>query len=206
MNLPPVPSAAPPAPTSLWQGFCTQFRTDKYASFSGRAGRLEYWGTVLYSHVFTLPSLLLCGIGYLCYAPDRGIALAALTVGLLLWLLCVLLFTVPLLAVAVRRLHDVNISGWWMLLFTLLSGSGVAAAIHHLVLMINGRVFECYNLLRRDTTLSNIEQALMRSELKDDVSLVFNADLTIPYLLAVLLVIFLCLPGKRAVNRFGIPS
>ncbi|MBC7704683.1 MAG: DUF805 domain-containing protein [Rhodoferax sp.] len=66
----------------------------KYADFNGRASRPEYWWFALFiflaSAVLSMVSNLLPGI----------FAVATL---------------LPSLAVAVRRLHDTERSGWWLL-------------------------------------------------------------------------------------------
>lgn len=69
---------------------------DTYAKFDGRARREEYW-------FFTLFSIII------------SIILGAISAGALslLYSLAVLL---PTLALSVRRLHDTNRSGWWMLI------------------------------------------------------------------------------------------
>ena len=79
----------------------------KYAQFSGRARRKEYWFFALFS---TLISLLLIMID-----SATGTLRVASGFGLLsgLYSLAVL---IPSLAVAVRRLHDTNRSGWWLLI------------------------------------------------------------------------------------------
>ncbi|MBT62039.1 MAG: hypothetical protein CML13_02355 [Puniceicoccaceae bacterium] len=78
----------------------------KYAVFSGRARRKEFWGFCLVSGII---GFILGFIeGYLGIAPDVEESVLA---GLY-WLLILL----PSLAVSVRRLHDTNRSGWWVLL------------------------------------------------------------------------------------------
>jgi uncharacterized membrane protein YhaH (DUF805 family) len=69
--------------------------TENYLNFSGRAKRPEFWWFAL----FVFVASILLG------------ALSDLLVGL--FGLAVLL---PGIAVAVRRLHDVDRSGWWYLL------------------------------------------------------------------------------------------
>ena len=59
----------------------------RYFQFSGRAPRIEYWSFVLIS-----------------------IWLSATSGGLLSFIIII-----PLLAVSVRRFHDINRSGWWIL-------------------------------------------------------------------------------------------
>jgi uncharacterized membrane protein YhaH (DUF805 family) len=74
--------------------------TAAYAQFDGRASRSEYW----WFYLFTL----LAG-------------LAADMIGNTVGNLATLVFFLPGLAIAVRRLHDVGRSGWWVLiLFTVI--------------------------------------------------------------------------------------
>jgi uncharacterized membrane protein YhaH (DUF805 family) len=85
-----------------------QWYTDvikKYVEFSGRARRKEYWMFVLISFVISIILSML----------DRIIGTQSANFGVLsgLYSLAVLL---PSLGVAVRRLHDTNRSGWWILL------------------------------------------------------------------------------------------
>ena len=67
----------------------------KYADFNGRASRPEYWWFVL---GVTLVSIVLSFI-----APVAYFVFVAGTF-------------IPSIAVATRRLHDTNRSGWWQLL------------------------------------------------------------------------------------------
>ena len=71
----------------------------KYAVFSGRARRMEYWMFLLINLVIALVLAIIDGL-----IGSQG----ALEV---LYSLAVL---IPSLAVAVRRLHDTNRSGWWI--------------------------------------------------------------------------------------------
>jgi len=71
----------------------------KYAVFSGRARRKEYWMFVLINLIITLVLALIEGI-----LGSPGI------IGLL-YALAVL---IPGIAVSVRRLHDTNRSGLWL--------------------------------------------------------------------------------------------
>ena len=77
-----------------------------YAVFSGRARRKEYWMFVLFNFIFSLvASLIDLGIGLVTFA--------VFGLGLLSILYALAVF-VPGLAVAVRRLHDVGKSGWYL--------------------------------------------------------------------------------------------
>jgi len=72
----------------------------KYADFNGRSRRSEYWYFFL---VNTIISLILNLI-------ERGTGLGILS------LIYSLIVLVPGIAVAVRRMHDVNKSGWFILI------------------------------------------------------------------------------------------
>lgn len=79
----------------------------KYAVFSGRAQRAEYWFFVLFNIIV---SIVLAFVD-----SAAGTMNAAAGVGVLgaIYSLAVL---IPSIAVSVRRLHDTSRSGWWLLL------------------------------------------------------------------------------------------
>lgn len=92
----------------------------KYAVFSGRARRKEYWMFSLFNFIFTLIAVILD---------------TALSTGGVVYVLYYLGILLPTLAVTVRRLHDVGKSGWfifiglipiigaiWLLILTLSEG------------------------------------------------------------------------------------
>ena len=79
----------------------------KYADFSGRARRQEYWWFTL----FNLLAYIIFGVlDGLTGTYDEQVGLGMIS---LVYALAILL---PSLAVSVRRLHDTNRSGWWMLI------------------------------------------------------------------------------------------
>lgn len=81
-----------------------------YANFNGRARRKEYW-------MFTLFYTLLCLPVYAItmFATSQEMLTLALIANLLMMVIALGLL-LPALAVQVRRLHDINKSGWWILL------------------------------------------------------------------------------------------
>ena len=92
----------------------------KYAAFSGRASRSEYWWWTLVSAVIGIVLNIIIGAG--TTAPTSA-ALGATPsygpvaiVGIILGVIWGLATFVPSLAVSVRRLHDGNFSGWLLLL------------------------------------------------------------------------------------------
>jgi uncharacterized membrane protein YhaH (DUF805 family) len=84
---------------------------NNYSRFGGRATRAEYWWWALFIVVVFVALSVVAGfMGALgLYLPDSLI--------LLLNSLFVLAVIIPSLALSARRLHDINRSGWWTLLF-----------------------------------------------------------------------------------------
>ena len=74
----------------------------KYAVFGGRAGRQEYWYFVLF-HI----------LAYILLSIIAGIIGK---IGASLLSLYAVAVFLPGLAATVRRLHDTNRSGWWLLI------------------------------------------------------------------------------------------
>ena len=92
----------------------------KYATFNGRAGLSEYWWFILFlvlgNLVFSgLDSFLGTTAGFM-YQGNIEIK-TSLFNGIFS-----LLTFIPSIAVAARRLHDVNKSGWWQLLMLTIIG------------------------------------------------------------------------------------
>jgi uncharacterized membrane protein YhaH (DUF805 family) len=73
----------------------------KYATFSGRARRKEHW-------YFALFSTIIVGILGAADVATGGMGLFSGIYSLAI--------LIPSLAVGVRRLHDTNRSGWWLLI------------------------------------------------------------------------------------------
>jgi len=86
----------------------------KYANFSGRSQRAEYWWFFL---VYFLLMILAVFIDV-----ALGLTMGESGVGVLTLVLILLLF-IPAISVGVRRLHDIGRSGWWMLLMIVPFGS-----------------------------------------------------------------------------------
>ena len=92
----------------------------RYADFSGRSRRMEYWMWVLFQ-ILLYVGVMVLAVGLVAggaAAGDGGGALAAGGAGMVLmglYFLAWLAFLVPSIAVGVRRLHDTNRTGWWLL-------------------------------------------------------------------------------------------
>lgn len=96
----------------------------KYADFNGRARRSEYW---LFFLFYVGVSFVLGIIGGIAMGPsDPTQPFSGANILGLLWGLAMFL---PSLAVGVRRLHDTNRSGWWILI-------GIIPLIGAIVLII----------------------------------------------------------------------
>ena len=89
---------------------------NNYINFKGRASRSEYWFWTLFCVLASIFTLLLDTfiVGDMDSAPINAI-----------FSLAVLL---PSISVGIRRLHDVNHSGWWLLLC--LTGIGALLIIY----------------------------------------------------------------------------
>jgi uncharacterized membrane protein YhaH (DUF805 family) len=73
----------------------------KYVEFNGRASRSEFWYFVLFQFlVYVAAAILGAGMG------ENNVLYGLAALGLLL----------PALGAEVRRLHDIDRSGWWVLL------------------------------------------------------------------------------------------
>jgi uncharacterized membrane protein YhaH (DUF805 family) len=92
----------------------------RYADFSGRSRRMEYWMWVLFQFLIGMVFwVLMFAVGGGAMMSGDPNALASAGAGMLviwaLYMLLALAFFIPNLAVTVRRLHDTNRSGWWIL-------------------------------------------------------------------------------------------
>jgi len=99
----------------------------RYAQFSGRSRRKEFWMWVLFVIVVSIVLSFVdkaLGLGGAAQYGARelngefasGFSYGAALRGGLLTNIFALAILVPNIAVAVRRLHDIDRSGWWILL------------------------------------------------------------------------------------------
>lgn len=80
---------------------------DNYANFEGRARRKEYWMFMLFYIIAILVLSFVDGLLGM-YSVETGFGLLS---GIF-----TLVSLVPSIAIAARRLHDTNRSGWWQLI------------------------------------------------------------------------------------------
>ena len=94
--------------------FQTSIKTcfKKYADFSGRASRSEFWWFELFLFIGAIVTVIIdtmmLGYTFEDYGPIN-IIFSVVT-------------SLPAIAVGARRLHDINRSGWWQLLYITLIG------------------------------------------------------------------------------------
>ena len=92
-----------------WFIYCLK----NYAKFDGRAGRSEYWFYALFSTLIFFILQFLSSMLGLQYAMNELITVYPLAS---IWQVVTF---VPSLAVGVRRMHDINRSGFWLLFLLL---------------------------------------------------------------------------------------
>ena len=97
----------------------------KYAVFSGRARRKEYW-------MFQLINLVILTVLFAAIIPPLVTHRQSFLPLFLGVFLCIYVLgtIIPSLAVSVRRLHDVNFSGWWVLIGLVPAGGFILLVFH----------------------------------------------------------------------------
>ncbi len=85
----------------------------KYATFSGRASRSEFWLFQLFTFLGSIVTLII-DVMILGFSLDDASSPTNL--------IFLLIVMIPSVAVGCRRLHDLNKSGWWQLLYLTIIG------------------------------------------------------------------------------------
>lgn len=91
--------------------------TKNYANFKGRARRSEYWGYILFLILLVeVPfSVVIISLAFAAESSDSLGLMGVMMIVTILRYIVALACIVPGLAVAVRRMHDIGRSGWWVL-------------------------------------------------------------------------------------------
>ncbi len=103
---------------------------NRYADFEGRSCRAEYWMFALLQALFMIAFFLvffvLAGV-----SPESEAEMSSLGTGLLIFfvLAYLVIFFIPGIAVTVRRWHDLDQSGWFLLLFAVLGAIPILGTI-----------------------------------------------------------------------------
>lgn len=156
----------------------------RYAQFSGRSPRREYWMFVLFNVIVSIALSLLdavLGLGghASSYSVSGGSSFAAgagTSGGILsgIWSLAVL---IPSIALGVRRLHDIDRSGWWVLapfLLIMLAGISVLTPL-----------------------------GAGPADALPGFGIVFTIGIFVGGVMSVVLLVWACLRGTPGPNRFG---
>ncbi len=114
-------------------GLVAAFRSclRRYAKFSGRASRAEYWWFQLSLFLVLAVVLALSYLLLLCLPDELDFVALALPV------LTIPAFVLPSLTLLVRRLHDTGFSGWWVLLAFVPAVGGLTVFLFTLLPSIN---------------------------------------------------------------------
>jgi uncharacterized membrane protein YhaH (DUF805 family) len=102
-------------------GAAVQSCLSKYATFTGRAPRSEFWWFWVFTILVDIAAVILGSVFFTSSFSNHGMGGSVHGWSMMAypgWLPSIahLLLFLPSLAVAVRRLHDVGRSGWWLLI------------------------------------------------------------------------------------------
>jgi len=100
---------------TVWQSYLQGWKG--YVDFQGRANRKEFW-------VFLLGSMLisvLLAFSVAIVLTLLGLPNAIFYGSMIQWIF-LLLAVIPVMAVGIRRMHDINRSGWWFGMLYLIQG------------------------------------------------------------------------------------
>ncbi len=151
----------------------------KYAVFKGRARRKEYWFFVLFS---TIIFLWLLAIDYFTGSYSTGFQIGIVNG---IYQLAVL---IPGIAVTVRRLHDTNHSGWWL--------------VSYLIFL---PISLCSYLIGFLWALGSLHYSLDHRALYIILSPIFIAFILvfIAFILGITIIVFCILPSNPGENKYG---
>jgi uncharacterized membrane protein YhaH (DUF805 family) len=156
----------------------------RYADFSGRSRRMEFWMWQLFQlivYIVVVVLAMMLGGGAMMMmgsGNDPSTMLAAggaMMIVLLLYGVYCLAVLIPSIAVAVRRLHDTNRTGWWVL----------APLAPYLVMIVLGMM------------------AMGSPENAGVIGIVVLLCMLAVLALALMLLIFYVLEGTKGPNQYG---
>lgn len=179
----------------------------RYADFQGRSRRAELWGFLVMVWVLTLAlyawvfQSVFALFGKPGAVPDAAMFGNVLLAGAIT-LVFALAIMVPTLAVQVRRLHDSNRTGWWLLLP--MAGSTIGQTVLY--------TFRADEIMRLTMAMTPAMQSAAGDGF--DVTKIWAAEwplyqFTLPYTMIpsliayIVLLVFFFWPGTRGDNRFG---
>lgn len=151
----------------------------KYVNFKGRASRSEFWWTILF--IFSV-NLIISLINSTMLDTDESFINT-------IWSIAIF---IPFLSLSVRRLHDTNKSGWWLLL-------PVAITFVSTVVMVVFLLFAGYNVSALSDT--DIAQEVLNSAA---IGLIIGASILLICYLAgfVVYIVFMAIAEKPEGARY----
>lgn len=168
----------------------------KYATLQGRACRSEYWWFFLFQYLAQVAvsvigaivgvALLLgaCAVGG--GSVPKGPPVVFFVAMYLPMFVMMVVFLSPNLCAAVRRLHDRNRSGWWLL-----------APVFPCVGMLAVMAFLCVATVLRPSGGKEVSPLVFLGGAVCFISLVAF------YACVIWMIVWLALPGTKGENRFG---
>lgn len=181
----------------------------RYAEFNGRSNRAEFWLFLLF--VYAVEAVLY-GALYLMSLKNGSFDLDTFLPRYLQFSPLISLFglgiIVPILAVQVRRLHDINRSGWWLLM-------PIVISVIAYVVFLSVKGEELFGLMMTMGQQMESQQTSNPMAMMNPVAILKLEwpmfKLMIPWVILpslggqLVLFIFLLLPGTKGDNRFGAP-
>ena len=163
----------------------------KYATFSGRAPRAEFWWFFLFMVIlyFVFMFVMMGAVGGMASTgtqPSLGMIGAMGAAGLFMILFWLALL-IPTIAVQVRRMHDTDRSGWWIGAFYLLY------LLYFVLLM--GTMGSAFR--------AGMSGATEPSAATGPLAAVTGILAVVMMIYAIVLLVFYCLPGTKGANRYG---
>ena len=102
---------------NLISAYSSMFR--KYAQFSGRSRRSEYWYAMFMNYIIMIAFYLIMLVPATKAIINNYLSTGEsifLMVGAIIFFLYYLAILIPSLSMTVRRLHDIGKSAWWLLI------------------------------------------------------------------------------------------
>ncbi|MDI7774896.1 DUF805 domain-containing protein [Asticcacaulis sp. EMRT-3] len=165
----------------------------RYFDFQGRSRRSEYWLWVLFKIILGALLLALSSL----FVGGSGIShIAGIGIVVLLRVLVFFILLIPDIAVSVRRMHDIDRTGWWILFPAL-----ITLIVSVIYFAVRGSEFLAEMQALRDLSQMSDPQILVSALLALMVPLMW---VVIPTLLAkIVTLVFRCTDGTPGPNRFG---
>ena len=100
----------------------------RFTDYSGRSSRSEFW----YAQLFVTIATILLFVALLLIKPNNQFPIITL--------IYAIIFIPPHIALSFRRLHDIDKSGWWILLPSAISLIGLI--VNEVLPTVNAMIFE----------------------------------------------------------------